>query len=64
MFLPKSLTITISSISLKKISLIRLKNSIAGIPSMMEVLTSLSNNSKSLSFPSVVMTRSEVGAST
>ncbi|TYI40373.1 hypothetical protein ES332_A02G157600v1 [Gossypium tomentosum] len=50
MFRPRSLTMTVNSISLKMISLTRSENSIAGIPSMIDVLKSPSSNSNSFSF--------------
>ncbi|TYG85585.1 hypothetical protein ES288_A13G067000v1 [Gossypium darwinii] len=59
MLRPSSLTVTINSISLKRISFIRSEKVIAGTPSIMVVFTSPSSNSKSLSLPSVITVRSE-----
>ncbi|TYI09688.1 hypothetical protein ES332_A09G090800v1 [Gossypium tomentosum] len=48
-----SLTMTINSISLKRISFIRFEKVIAGTPSIMAVFTSPSSNLRSLLLPSV-----------
>ncbi|TYH01884.1 hypothetical protein ES288_A09G095600v1 [Gossypium darwinii] len=59
-----SLTMTINSISLKRISFIRFEKVIAGTPSIMAVFTSPSSNLRSLLLPSVGAEQSKAESTT